>query len=1707
MRRLCKPFTGRGSRQRKLGRLDACAIELLEDRRLFSTWTSSANSIGGGGGLAIQLSNGTVMVHNTSSAWHLLTPDSTGGYINGTWSSLASMNTARLYCGTAVLPDGRVFVMGGEYSGPGTIPSDSPLAEIYDPVANTWTEVSPDPKGNFGDDTAEVLPNGTVLCSDINDNGTEIYNPATNLWTTGPNKVRNDRSDEESWVKLADGSILTYDLFASISAGTGLAERYIPSTNTWVDASAGTLPMLSTTAVDYELGPGFLLPDGRAFFVGANGLTAFYSPTTNSWSQGPSVPNGLTMGDAPGAILPNGDVLLAVAPGIHFSNGSVVYPTPTSIYEFNPTTGVYTNVTPSSSVINLQQPSYIFTMLTLPTGQVLLTELGSSRSAVYTPTGSPAANLLPTIQSIVHNADSSFTLSGTQLNGSSEGGEYGDDDQMASNYPIVQVTDLATGIVGYARSYNWSLTGVQTGTTPETVQFTMPASLGTDPYSLEVIASGIASTPYFSTTPIFVDPAAPGPTRDGISWQTALPSLQSALSVAMAGTTILVAQGTYYPSAIGDRTETFQLESGVTIMGGYAGSASPMAARNIAMYATILSGFIGASDNTLSNSYHIVTGSGADSTAVLDGFTIVGGNADGSGDSESDNGAGLFDSGGSPTLANCTFNGNKGTGTGGAVFLDANSSPAFSNCTFTGNSAPRGGGMYIQNLSSPTLTNCSFNQDNATVLGGAMYITALSSPALISCTFTGNSSATAGAIYNVATCGLTNCTFTSNAATSTTHGGGALYNANSATAALSGCLFLDNSAGFSGGAMVSTAGATATMIGCTFVGNVARSGNGGAVEYSAASGSLTNCVFTGNSAVGAGGAIDNVDFLGSLTNCTFTANATAGAGGAIENADSSPNLSNCIFWADVETSGGEIDGDLLSIPVVSFSDVQGGYIGAGNLNVDPGFAISPGGIVQLQPNSPCIDAGSNALINATGSTMDIAGHPRIDGANVDLGAFETQIVYVDSQATGLGTGGTWANAYATLVSALAAVKAGQTIDVAAGTYKPTTTASRSATFQLISGVALYGGFAGSSNPNSARNAATYVTTLSGDIGVVGNFSDNSFHVVTGSGVDATALLDGFTITGGNANGPGSSSTGGGIYISGGSPTISNCILTSSNATNGAAAYLSASLSHFSNCTFSNSTASNSGGGAYVTNSTEVFTNCTFSQNKAAFGGGMISNFSTVALNGCVFSANAAKSTFAGGLYNTNEDVALIVGCSFIGNTAVTSGGGMRNDNADYVALTNCVFQNNSAGSGSGGGLDNEVPGTIVTNCTFTGNSATVSGGGIYTTTVSFSVANSILWANTGGQLTGGGGTPTVVNCDVQGGTSGTSVIDVDPQFTNSGAGNLQLLPTSPCIDTGSNLWTQATFVTTDLAGNPRYVDGTVDIGAYEAQLVAISWTGTGGNSAWSNAMNWSHMAVPNQNDQVTIAANFSTIQISGVFSVASIAAASPIEIQAASSLKLFGSAVLSGLKIDSTGTLDIQSNMLTLNFASPAVDPVNTIRGYLQTAYANGAWTGTGLTSSAVETQVATTKGTTGGMWAIGYADGNNDGTLGGAAANQIVLRPALAADFTLDSKIDFNDLLILAQNNGSITADWVHGDGNYDGSVGFQDLLLLAQNVGKTNGNTPLGAQLPAAAILPVSANGTNSKSVFSNQLLSSAPAPNGDEIHVTARTLLKRHGRHILA
>jgi hypothetical protein len=508
----------------------------LEDRRMLSgnPWTPLVNQAPDYAGTMMLLTDGRVMVqgYDPGDNWMTLTPDASGSYINGTWSSIASMSTTRLYFASNVLPTGKVFVLGGEYSDPNYDANWTNTGEIYDPVANAWSSITPfpDPSGHFGDDPSMLLSNGTDILTGggAYEGGiTYIYHSSTDTWSGPISKVYNssvepliDSSDEETWVKLPNGDVLTYDLFASTpffdpsinytNPGGSYAEIFNPNTQTWSSISPsdgtanGVIPQLSSVALGFELGPMLLLQDGRVLTLGATGHTALYNPSTNTWSAGPDIidNNNMLFGadDVPAAELPNGHVIF-VADNVGETGGP--FNPPTEAFDFNPTNNTITQIpTPDPNLAN--NGAYPSRMLVLPNGQVLFDD-SDTQLWVYTPITKAASKYQPVVNDVSFS-NGAFTLTGRQLNGPSSGSSYGDDVESDENYPIVRLTKFGTGEVYYARTYNWSNTGVATGSTPETVNFTLPAGMQPGRYSLVESGAGVSSSAFDITIKPFEIP-------------------------------------------------------------------------------------------------------------------------------------------------------------------------------------------------------------------------------------------------------------------------------------------------------------------------------------------------------------------------------------------------------------------------------------------------------------------------------------------------------------------------------------------------------------------------------------------------------------------------------------------------------------------------------------------------------------------------------------------------------------------------------------------------------------------------------------------------------------------------------------------------------------------------------------------------------------------------------------------------------------------------------------------------------------------------------------------------------------------------------------------------------------------------------------------------------------------------------------------------
>src|SRR5260221_10649616 len=290
---------------------------------------------------------------------------------------------------------------------------------------------------------------------------------------------------------------------------------------------------------------------------------------------------------------------------------------------------------------------------------------------------------------------------------------------------------------------------------------------------------------------------------------------------------------------------------------------------------------------------------------------------------------------------------------------------------------------------------------------------------------------------------------------------------------------------------------------------------------------INNSTITGNQGqVWGSGGISNTGML-YITNSIVTGNINSLA-----------SVADCSsITSGFASNGNNIFGVILQPPYV------GGCtsITSDKVGIDPklGFFADNGGptwTVSLLAGSPAIDAGDDA----TCATTDQRGVTRPQGSHCDIGAYETIIYYVKSDASGANNGTSWTDAYTDLQTAISAASSGDEIWVAAGTYKPTPTTDRTISFTLKEGVGIYGGFAGTKTLLQQPHPSTNFTNFSGDIGAAG-IADNSYHVLLGGGTDNTAILDAFTITAGNANTTYPNDIGGGMVNISSSPSLTKII--------------------------------------------------------------------------------------------------------------------------------------------------------------------------------------------------------------------------------------------------------------------------------------------------------------------------------------------------------------------------------------------------------------------------------------------------------------------------------------------------------------------------------------------------------------------------------------
>ena len=620
--------------------------------------------------------------------------------------------------------------------------------------------------------------------------------------------------------------------------------------------------------------------------------------------------------------------------------------------------------------------------------------------------------------------------------------------------------------------------------------------------------------------------------------------------------------------------------------------------------------------------------------------------------------------------------------------------------------------------------------------------------------------------------------------------GGGMYN-NGTSPTVTDCVFSSNIADVGGG--IYNDNSSPAVTNCRFLGNVATSpllvGGGGMFNMNS-SPTISQCVFSGNSG-NTGGAIYNNGGTVTVAQCSFSGNSSPFGGGAMLNNFSSPTISNSIFWANTTTELLNTNG---SAPLVTFSDIQGGYVGADNIDADPTFIDADGADntlgtsdddLGLQLGSPCIDQGDNDSIPA-GILTDLNGDSRVSNGTVDMGALELQDDdgdgvlddvdlcpgfddAIDSDGDGVPNGCdtasvhnlTQATDHFTVQGAIDSSFDGDAIVVDPGTYHEA--------IDLI-------------------GRAIALRSTSGD--PTNTIIDGSGHIhvvqcVSGEGPDT--VLEGFTITGGNATEVVPDDRGGGMYCFESNPTVRHCIFRNNTAT--------------------------AGGGMFVGSrigvpARTVVRDCVFMDNDAKYGGGFYDQASEAIVHRCRFIRNASLD--GGGGYFMQFVGSNIISCLFSMNSGDPKGRAIYVQTSHRALITNCTVYDELAG-----GADVQLYADADSE--------------------NIQVTNSLFRSSFGSQILDVSNTASVSYCNLERGFPGIGNFDANPLFVDpDGADNvagtldddLRIQTGSPCIDAGNSEVILLAF-SSDLDAKQRVVDDplradtgvgipeVVDIGAYE----------------------------------------------------------------------------------------------------------------------------------------------------------------------------------------------------------------------------------------------------------------------------------------------------
>jgi len=1057
--------------------------------------------------------------------------------------------------------------------------------------------------------------------------------------------------------------------------------------------------------------------------------------------------------------------------------------------------------------------------------------------------------------------------------------------------PTVPQTYTATiADAGIGASYQWKKNGVNVGSNSSTYYDGAVANNDAISCTLTPAVCNLATTIVSNTitisavncvaskTRLYVNAQATGD-KSGSSWANAMTDLQSAINIVShyGGEVWVKGDQTYKPSGMAYLREldeanydpavhSFSLSSGVGVYGGFAGNETALSQRNISAHPTVLSGQVDWDTSTDNNSPHVVLSVGNDSTAVLDGFYIEGGNAlylggvsVGPNRIANYYGGGLYAVNSAATIKNCVLEKNFSVEGGGAVYL-ANSPMHLEKNIFYKNTTDLLGGGIAAFNSAFYLANCIFDVDSAGTVGeyafdwakgGAIY-QSQSHSTIVNCTITNcysisvatgicneddsfsikntiiynNSGAAPKAIssnYDYPGVSYSDIEGGVDAAIDGGHnktGSPAFKNAGNAIGADGkwgtgddGLMILCTSAAYNTG---TANGAPAKDIADTL-----RPNGGGvdmgaferpvqpyvSISYNPSSPICENTTVTftaygmpGNPAFSWGAdafvwAINDSVQAGA-SSATFTKKGFSNAD--VVKCTYIPGSGNCPVVPSAVTSA------VINLTPVPATDVaittaktticsitQANFTATpANGGAKPSYQWTINGVKAGVDSSVFTNNNwnNNDTVSVIMTSNAACATPAFAASNkIVITVDKPGRLYVNAAATGQNNGTSWVDAFTSLQGALGypCINGVTEIWVAKGVYKPTQNLNNNSsgpldptnTF-LLPAANIYGGFAGTETTLGQRNPSVNLTILSGDLGSDDINDDgnnineaafhitgtNALHVVTVNGSPAPMGLDGFVITGGQANGN--------------------------------TAYLG------------DGNGNKIGGGAYIAGagSNLTITRCLFTGNQASF--------------------------YGAGLYTANTTGSTVTNCVFTGNTAYYGGAGISGY-FSTVNITNTIFTGNTA-YGVGGALYNISSKPNIFNCTFYNNSAITSGGAIANYLNSNAViGNCIIWGNQGGGAQGiynNSSTPFVTYTIVQGGYPGTGNKNLDPQFTNTGnlAGNDNIWGTADdgliinCASPAKDAGNAAGATRTDITGLPRPQVAGFDMGAYEVSTLSVT---------------------------------------------------------------------------------------------------------------------------------------------------------------------------------------------------------------------------------------------------------------------------------------------